>query len=216
MNADECSVSEPLLWNIHLIPRLLLFFKFKIWPKNWVLVSYPVSLPIFFFLLHMLILCFSSRMSFFSPFTSSLALVLSDYISLPPPLSHSSSCHGNWLRKIMQTYLALSEISVCLAHARLIAKRSGAALVVRLVELTLKQTRRVVVFEPRPLRAVSLCLSASLSLSVRLLLLFSFCLSYTPYCLPRLCPQWEFCLWRCTVQLGIEWSLVWQGWSRPI
>lgn len=76
----------------------------------------------------------------------------------------------------MQTYLALCEISLCLAHARLIAQRSGASLVVRLVELTLKQTRQAAGFEPRPPRAPSLCLSASLFLSLSIVFFLSVCI----------------------------------------
>lgn len=85
-----------------------LFLQFRIWPKNWVLASRHVVSHF----------CYTfSRTSFF-PSNSSLAPVLSDYpssTSIPLSLSLFSPpvpCHGNWLRKIMQTYLALSEISL--------------------------------------------------------------------------------------------------------
>ncbi len=80
-------------------------------------MSYPVSLPIFVTYAHFVRLHPHVFLSLYLlPRSRSVQL----YFSLSTPLP-SSSCHGNWLRKIMQTYLALSEISLCLAHARLIA-----------------------------------------------------------------------------------------------
>lgn len=53
----------------------------------------------------------------------------------------------------MQTYLVLSEISLRSTHARLIACRSGAALVVLLVELMSEPLSSHVA--PKPLRSLS-------------------------------------------------------------
>lgn len=80
----------------------------------------------------------------------------------------------------MQTYLAFSEISPRFAHARLIAWRSEAALVVHLVELTLKQTQCSVVFEPRPSGALSVSLSLCLCLSVHFFLFVFFLSNLNP------------------------------------
>lgn len=202
-----CSVSEPLLWTVG---------KLVAWPKNWVLASYFVSLPIlfFFYILSCVFLLLSVflSLSLLPRSRSVLTILISLHPSLPP--LPSGSCHSNWLRKIMQTYLALSEISLCLAHTRLIAWRSRAALVVRLVALTLKPTRHAVGFEPRPLRATSLCLSTSLSLSVHLFPLFPLCLVYFA---PLPTSDAFVCNFAFdSAQLGIAWTLVWQGWLRQI
>lgn len=111
--------------------------------------------------------------------------------------SPSTSRQGNWLREIMQTYLALSEISLCLAHARLIAWRSGAALVVRLVELTLKHTRRSCLWT----KTFESCVLISL-------------------CLPSIVDPYFLVTTPTLVfdgaQLGIGWTLGWQCWLRLI
>lgn len=86
----------------------------------------------------------------------------------------------------MQTCLASSEnLSLCLARVRLIALRCRAALVVHLVELSLKRTQISEGFEPRQLKMQSLFVY---------IYAFAFCLSfclsflYAPHILPQLCP----------------------------